>query len=61
MGLGSYWWLLPLLWLLTMVGMMVLCMRMMRTGCCHRASHSPEHQGPVTFSSTHSSVPGERD
>lgn len=60
MCFSGYWWLLPLLGLLVMAGMLFVCMRMMRTGCCHMAGHGTGPQGPVTFSSTHSSVPIER-
>ena len=41
MCLSGYWWLLPLLGLLVMAGMMFVCMRMMRRGCCHMAGHGP--------------------
>jgi hypothetical protein len=57
---SGYWWLLPLLGLLVMAGMMFLCMRRMRTRCCHMAGHSLKRQGPVTFSSAHPSVRDER-
>ena len=60
MCLSGYWWLFPLLGLLVMVGMMFLCLRVMRTGCCHMAGHGPGRQGPVTFSSGEPSVPVER-
>jgi hypothetical protein len=60
MCLSGYWWLLPLLGLLVMVGMMFVCSRIMRMGCCCIAGHGPGRQESVTFSSGEPSVPVER-